>query len=94
MLRIEGIAWSAQRIPTAVSFGFLDLRRERLLVEIIFHKMVSDCFSLTIFKQRDIRETYRILKDNYHASHVTAMKSKKPENSDVLNYVYLYLQFI
>jgi hypothetical protein len=23
-LRVEGVAWSAQRIPTAVNFGFLD----------------------------------------------------------------------
>jgi hypothetical protein len=23
-LRIEGVAWSAQRIPTAVNLGFLD----------------------------------------------------------------------
>jgi hypothetical protein len=26
-LRIEGVAWSAQRIPTAVNFGFLDRSR-------------------------------------------------------------------
>jgi hypothetical protein len=23
-LRVEGVAWSAQRIPTAVNLGFLD----------------------------------------------------------------------
>jgi hypothetical protein len=27
LLRIEGVAWSAQRIPTAVNFGFLDRSR-------------------------------------------------------------------
>jgi hypothetical protein len=27
LLRIEGVAWSAQRIPTAVSLGFLDRSR-------------------------------------------------------------------
>jgi hypothetical protein len=26
-LRIEGVAWSAQRIPTAVNLGFLDRSR-------------------------------------------------------------------
>jgi hypothetical protein len=26
LLRIEGVAWSAQRIPTAVNLGFLDPR--------------------------------------------------------------------
>jgi hypothetical protein len=27
LLRIEGVAWSAQRIPTAVNIGFLDRSR-------------------------------------------------------------------
>jgi hypothetical protein len=27
LLRIEGVAWSAQKIPTAVNFGFLDRGR-------------------------------------------------------------------
>jgi hypothetical protein len=27
LLRIEGVAWSAQRIPTAVNLGFLDRSR-------------------------------------------------------------------
>jgi hypothetical protein len=27
ILRVEGVAWSAQRIPTAVSLGFLDRSR-------------------------------------------------------------------
>jgi hypothetical protein len=26
-LRVEGVAWSAQRIPTAVNLGFLDRSR-------------------------------------------------------------------
>jgi hypothetical protein len=26
-LRVKGVAWSAQRIPTAVNLGFLDRRR-------------------------------------------------------------------
>jgi hypothetical protein len=26
-LRVEGVAWSAQRIPTGVSLGFLDRSR-------------------------------------------------------------------
>jgi hypothetical protein len=26
-LRVEGVTWSAQRIPTAVNFGFLDQSR-------------------------------------------------------------------
>jgi hypothetical protein len=24
LLRVEGVEWSAQRIPTAVNFGFID----------------------------------------------------------------------
>jgi hypothetical protein len=27
LLRIEGVAWSAQRIPMAINFGFLDRSR-------------------------------------------------------------------
>jgi hypothetical protein len=32
LLRIEGVAWSAQRIPTAVNLSFLD--RSRYFLEI------------------------------------------------------------
>jgi hypothetical protein len=31
-LRVEGVAWSAQRIPTAVNLGFLD--RSRFFIQV------------------------------------------------------------
>jgi hypothetical protein len=40
LLRIEGVAWSAQRIPTAVNLGFLDRSR-------YFYIQVAPLFYLT-----------------------------------------------
>jgi hypothetical protein len=38
LLRIEGVAWSAQRIPTAVNLGFLDRKLEAIRI------IISRCF--------------------------------------------------
>jgi hypothetical protein len=35
-LRVEGVAWSAQRIPTAVNLGFLD-RSRYFFIQVALH---------------------------------------------------------
>jgi hypothetical protein len=46
LLRIEGVAWSAQRVPTAVNLGFLDPE------QLLFHSISSSVILTRLWQQK------------------------------------------